>query len=144
MKKRIVRNEKLQEKYYYIQHPSGLTILLYPMSDYSSAYALFGTKLGSIDTVFKSGDDPDFTEVPEGVAHFLEHKLFESEDGDAFTLFAKTGASANAFTSFDRTCYLSVSYTHLDVYKRQVLVCYISKLDHKGSFIEWHRITTIR
>lgn len=106
MKKRIVRNEKLQEKYYYIQHPSGLTILLYPMSDYSSAYALFGTKLGSIDTVFKSGDDPDFTEVPEGVAHFLEHKLFESEDGDAFTLFAKTGASANAFTSFDRTCYL--------------------------------------
>ena len=106
MKKHIVRNEKLNEKYYYVQHPTGLTILLYPMPGYSSAYALFGTRLGSIDTVFRSGDDPEFTEVPEGVAHFLEHKLFESEDGDAFTLFAKTGASANAFTSFDRTCYL--------------------------------------
>jgi predicted Zn-dependent peptidase len=44
--------------------------------------------------------------VPEGIAHFLEHKLFESEDGDAFSRFAKTGANANAYTSFDRTCYL--------------------------------------
>ena len=112
MKKRIVRNEKLQEKYYYVQHPSGLTILLYPMPNYSSAYALFGTRLGSIDTTFKSGNDQQFTVVPEGVAHFLEHKLFESEDGDAFSLFAKTGASANAFTSFDRTCYLFSTTNH--------------------------------
>ncbi|WP_093988669.1 EF-P 5-aminopentanol modification-associated protein YfmH [Massiliimalia timonensis] len=112
MKKRIVRNEKLQEKYYYVQHPSGLTILLYPMPNYSSAYALFGTRLGSIDMTFKSGSDQQFTVVPEGVAHFLEHKLFESEDGDAFSLFAKTGASANAFTSFDRTCYLFSTTNH--------------------------------
>ena len=44
--------------------------------------------------------------VPEGIAHYLEHKLFESEDGDAFERYAKTGASANAFTSFESTCYL--------------------------------------
>ena len=44
--------------------------------------------------------------LPAGVAHFLEHKMFEDEDGDAFAKFAKTGANANAFTSFDRTCYL--------------------------------------
>lgn len=42
----------------------------------------------------------------EGIAHYLEHKLFESEDGDAFSRYAKTGASANAYTSFDSTCYL--------------------------------------
>jgi len=47
------------------------------------------------------------TELPEGTAHFLEHKLFEGEEGeDAFTRFSQTGASANAYTSFDQTCYL--------------------------------------
>lgn len=43
--------------------------------------------------------------MPEGIAHFLEHKLFENEDCDVFDLYAKTGANANAFTSFDKTCY---------------------------------------
>lgn len=106
VKQETIRNEKLKEQYYSFEHESGLKILLYPMKGYSSSYALFGTKLGSIDTVFKTGEDTEYTTVPEGVAHFLEHKLFESEDGDAFTLFAKTGASANAFTSFEKTCYL--------------------------------------
>lgn len=106
VKREIIQNEKLKESYYSFEHESGLKILLYPMKGYSSSYALFGTKLGSIDTVFKTSEDTDYTVVPEGVAHFLEHKLFESEDGDAFSLFAKTGASANAFTSFERTCYL--------------------------------------
>ena len=105
-KESVVKNERLREEFLKIDHPSGLTIYLYPMKGYSSAYALFGTNYGSIDTTFKTQDDPDFVTVPEGIAHFLEHKLFESEDGDAFTLFAATGASANAFTSFDRTCYL--------------------------------------
>ena len=84
---------------------NGLEIYVVERSEYSSAYALFGTKYGSIDTRF-SRDSVNFTEVPEGIAHFLEHKLFESEDGDAFTRYAKTGAYANAYTSFDRTCYL--------------------------------------
>lgn len=106
MTKNEVLNQRLLEKYYRIQHPSGLTILLYPMPGFSSAYALFGTHYGSINTVFKTEKEDEFVTVPEGVAHFLEHKLFESEDGtDAFELFAKTGASANAYTSFDRTCY---------------------------------------
>ncbi len=102
----IVKDEKLNESYIALDHPSGLKVLLYPMKGYSTAYALFGTKYGSIDTCFKTQAEEDFIEIPAGVAHFLEHKLFESEEGDAFTLFAKTGASANAFTSFDKTCYL--------------------------------------
>ncbi len=84
---------------------SGLQIYIVERKDYDSAYALFGTRYGSIDTVF-SRDGENFVSVPEGIAHFLEHKLFESEDGDAFTRYAETGAYANAFTSFDRTCYL--------------------------------------
>ena len=80
--------------------------MLCPMEGYSSAYALFGTKYGSIDTSFKTDKDDDFITVPEGIAHFLEHKLFENEDSDVFELYAKTGASGNAYTSFDKTCYL--------------------------------------
>lgn len=106
MEREVVRSRVLGDQYYRYRHPSGLSILLYPMEGYASAYALFGTHYGSVDTVFKTGQDADFVTVPEGIAHFLEHKLFESEDGDAFELFAKTGASANAFTSFEKTCYL--------------------------------------
>ncbi|MCL2088683.1 MAG: insulinase family protein [Oscillospiraceae bacterium] len=101
-----IENTRINESYRQIKHRSGLTVLLYPMEGYSSAYALFGTKYGSVDRSFKTGKSNDFTIVPDGIAHFLEHKLFENEEGDAFSLFAKTGASANAFTSFDRTCYL--------------------------------------
>ena len=100
-----IRNELLNEKYYDIDHPSGLKILVMPKENYSSTYAIFATKYGSIDTMIQM-DDGTFKEIPEGTAHFLEHKLFESEDLDAFERFAKTGASANAYTSFDRTGYL--------------------------------------
>lgn len=102
----IIKSSRLNEEYTKIPHPSGLTILLCPMRGFSGAHALFATKYGSVDTRFKTGADSDFTDVPPGIAHFLEHKLFESEDGDAFSLYAKTGASANAYTSFDRTAYL--------------------------------------
>ena len=100
-----IKNELLNEKYYDIDHPSGLKILVMPKENYSSSYAIFATKYGSIDTMIQMKDG-SFKEIPEGTAHFLEHKLFESEDLDAFERFAKTGASANAYTSFDRTGYL--------------------------------------
>lgn len=100
-----VRNELINEKYYDIDHPSGLKILVMPKENYSSTYAIFATKYGSIDTMIQMSDG-SFKEIPEGTAHFLEHKLFESEDLDAFERFAKTGASANAYTSFERTGYL--------------------------------------
>lgn len=101
-----IKSDILNEKYYAINHPSGLKIYVLPKENYSSTYAIFGTKYGSIDTRFKRSDSDHWTQVPEGIAHFLEHKLFESEELDAFARFAKTGASANAYTSFDKTCYL--------------------------------------
>lgn len=106
MIKQIIKSDFLNEQYIKIKHQTGLNILLYPMNNYNSSYVLFGTKYGSIDRSFKLNGEKEFTVVPDGIAHFLEHKLFESEDGDAFSLFAKTGASANAYTSFEKTCYL--------------------------------------
>ncbi len=102
----IITSKRLDENYIKINHPSGLTILLCPMQGFSTTYALFATKYGSVDTCFKLEGEEDFLTVPEGIAHFLEHKLFESDKGDAFTRFSKTGASANAYTSFDKTAYL--------------------------------------
>ncbi|MFT9077033.1 EF-P 5-aminopentanol modification-associated protein YfmH [Ethanoligenens sp.] len=99
-----ITNERLGETVLYAKHPTGLDIFIAPKKGYASQYAIFGTRYGSIDNHFHVGDK-DVT-VPEGIAHFLEHKLFESEDGDAFSRYARTGASANAYTSFDRTCYL--------------------------------------
>ena len=109
---KYIENEILGEGYYSIDHKSGLKILVYPKPEYTSTYAVFGTKYGSIDTRFKRSDRESFTEIPAGTAHFLEHKLFESEELDAFQRYAKTGASANAYTSFDRTCYLFTCTGH--------------------------------
>ena len=82
----------------------GLTVKVKPMMDYSGVFAIYGTRFGSVDLDFEL--DGKKVHLPAGVAHFLEHKMFESEEGDAFAKFAKTGASANAYTSFDKTCYL--------------------------------------
>ncbi|MCI8650775.1 MAG: insulinase family protein [Anaerotruncus sp.] len=106
MERRVIRSQRLGEELVCIEHSSGLTMLLCPMQGFSTAYATFTANIGSVDTCFKTQEDTDFVEVPEGVAHFLEHKMFENPEGDAFALYAKTGASANAYTSFDKTCYL--------------------------------------
>ena len=95
----------LGESYREIRHPSGLTIRVLHKDGYKGSFALFATKYGSIDTRIEQPDG-SFRAIPEGTAHFLEHKLFESEELDAFARFAKTGANANAFTSFDMTAYL--------------------------------------
>lgn len=101
-----LKSAVLGEKYYEIDHPSGLKIFVLPKENYKTSYAVIGTKYGSIDNCFKENAAGSFETVPEGIAHFLEHKLFESEELDAFERYAKTGASANAYTSFDKTCYL--------------------------------------
>lgn len=106
METKVYTNEKLGETYSEFVHASGLTVYVFPKK-MSTSYALFATKYGSLENVFKLSTDAEFTTVPAGIAHFLEHKMFENEDGvDTFELFGKTGASANAYTSFDKTAYL--------------------------------------
>lgn len=92
--------------------PSGLTVLIRPMPGYSAVHAIYATKFGAIDRDFKL--DGKEVHLPAGVAHFLEHKMFESEDGDAFAKYAKTGANANAYTGFDRTAYIFTASSKID------------------------------
>ncbi len=100
----IFENKQIGEKYYYKKHKSGLDIYVIP-KNHSTGYAVFGTKFGSIDNHFKVNGEE--VTVPDGIAHFLEHKMFENEDGvDTFKKYAKYGASANAYTSSDITVYL--------------------------------------
>lgn len=84
--------------------PSGVTVYMLPMRGYSSATAQFSVRFGSQDNSF-SVNGGEFVRIPDGTAHYLEHKLFESEEKDAFSMFAQTGASCNAGTSFDYTQY---------------------------------------
>lgn len=128
MQKEIIQSD-IGESYIKAEHSSGLKIFILEKPQYNSCYAIFGTKYGSIDNCFSVNGEE--TEVPEGIAHFLEHKLFESEDGDAFSKYAKTGAYANAFTSFDKTCYLfscsNMFYENLDILLNFVQSPYFTK-----------------
>ncbi len=85
-------------------HESGVRVYMLPMDGYSTAVAQFTAKFGSQDNAF-SLNGSGLHKVPDGTAHYLDHKLFESEEKDAFKLFAQTGASCNAGTSFDYTQY---------------------------------------
>ncbi|MGO2083487.1 EF-P 5-aminopentanol modification-associated protein YfmH [Vagococcus sp.] len=107
-------NETLYKK----RLKNGLEVTLLPKSDYHKTYSIFTTNYGSIDNDFVPLNQEDFTKVPDGVAHFLEHKLFEKEDEDVFQKFGRQGASANAFTSFTRTSYL---FSSTDYVKENLL-----------------------
>ena len=92
---KVYESEKLCEKYYGFTHSSGLRVFVFP-KELRTSYALFATKYGSLENSFKIDTDEKFTTVPAGIAHFLEHKMFENGDGrDTFELFGQTGASAN-------------------------------------------------
>ena len=92
--------------------PSGLTVLCRPMPGYGSAPAMYAPKFGSGMVDFTLDGNP--VHLPAGTAHFLEHKMFETPEGDAFDLYAETGAAANAFTSYDRTCYIFTATRDID------------------------------
>lgn len=99
--------DSLKETLYTGIHSTGLRVYVMPIKGFSKTYAIYGTKFGSINSCFVPLGENDAVTVPDGVAHFLEHKLFEQPDGgNAFDLFSKYGANANAYTTFTNTCYL--------------------------------------
>lgn len=99
--------KKLAETVYTAVHESGLRIVLIKKEGFKKKYATFSTKYGSVNTEFVVPGETQTTKVIDGIAHFLEHKVFEQPDGtNAFNEFSKYGASANAFTSFGVTNYL--------------------------------------
>ena len=99
--------DTLNETVYSATHKSGLRVILIKKEGFKKSYATFSTKYGSINTQFVVPGESEVTKVIDGIAHFLEHKVFEQPDGsNAFNDFSKYGASANAFTSFGVTNYL--------------------------------------
>ncbi len=105
--------DSLHEYLYFGTHHTGLRVYVIPKEGFSKTYAIYGTKFGSINNCFVPLGEKNEITVPDGVAHFLEHKMFEMPDGsNAFDLFSKYGANANAFTSFTNTSYLFSCTSH--------------------------------
>lgn len=121
------KNVKTGEVLYHKKHSSGLNIYIMPRKDYSSSYAIFGTKYGSVDSEFIVPGEDKVTKVPDGIAHYLEHKLFDQPDGtNVFDSFSRFGGNANAFTSFNMTAYLFSSTSNF-IENLKVLMDYVQK-----------------
>ncbi|MDI3310600.1 MAG: pitrilysin family protein [Thermoanaerobacterium sp.] len=99
-------NDLIKEKMYKYEHESGLNVFVMPKKGFIKQYAMFATHYGSNDREFIIPDESEIVHVPDGIAHFLEHKMFEEESGSIFEEFSKNGASANAYTNFTTTAYL--------------------------------------
>ena len=100
-------NDIIKEELYFETLENGLRVYFMPKRGFVKKYAILATDFGSNDLEFVPKGECDRIRVHEGIAHFLEHKMFEQPDGgNAFDLFSKYGASANAFTNFNMTAYL--------------------------------------
>lgn len=105
MRHEVLPNERLGEEIHVARLDNGLPVYVLPKRGYNKKYATFATKFGSIDNRFRTPGAGE-VKVPDGIAHFLEHKLFEQEEGNVFDDFARLGASANAYTTYTSTTYL--------------------------------------
>jgi len=105
--------QQLDETLYYKKLANGLDVYILPKKGFSKTFVTFTTKYGSVDRTFTPIGEKEPITVPDGIAHFLEHKMFEKEEGDVFQKFSERGASANAFTSFTRTAYLFSATDHI-------------------------------
>ena len=109
MNTKEISNKKINEKLFYTETKNGLKIFFMPKKGYTKKHAIFSTDYGSIDNIFIPIKENKPYQVPEGIAHFLEHKLFEEPDSNIFEKFSKMGADVNAFTNFNQTSYLFTS-----------------------------------
>lgn len=97
---------------------NGLNVYMIPNNKINNVYATYTTAYGSYDSEFIPIGQNEYIKVPDGIAHFLEHKMFEQEDGiDPFTFFSKNGADVNAYTSFFGTTYL---FSGVDKFKENL------------------------
>lgn len=110
---KTIEFKQLDETLYYEKLENGLDVYILPKKGFSKTFVTFTTKYGSVDRTFVPIGGTESITVPDGIAHFLEHKMFEKEDGDVFQKFSEFGASANAFTSFTRTAYLFSSTNNI-------------------------------
>ncbi len=104
---KIIENSKVKEKLYVEKLENGLTVMIIPKKGVQKKYVIWGTNYGSNDSKFVVPGETEETEVPKGVAHFLEHKMFEQESGiNSLDTLTALGVEANAYTTNDHTAYL--------------------------------------
>ncbi|MBS4540097.1 insulinase family protein [Clostridium sp. D2Q-11] len=101
-----IKNENLKEESFLHVLENGLKVYFVPKKGFTKKYAVFATNYGSNDNVFVPIGEKDPITVPEGIAHFLEHKLFEEKEGNIFNRFSELGSYVNAYTNFNQTAYL--------------------------------------
>ena len=103
----IIENNKIKEKLYIEKLENGLTVMVIPRKNVRKKYIICGPNFGSIDNKFIIPGNSETTELPDGVAHFLEHKMFEQESGvNSLDTLTALGVNANAYTTNDHTAYL--------------------------------------
>ena len=100
---KLTDHMQINEQVYSGALPNGLSVFVIPKPGFHKKYAFFATDYGGVDRRFKLSDK--WIDTPAGVAHFLEHKMFDTEDGNALELLSANGASPNAYTSTDITAY---------------------------------------
>ena len=103
----IIESSKVKEKVYIEKLENGLTVAVIPKKDICKKYVVWGTEFGSIDNNFKLTKTGQIVKVPDGIAHYLEHKLFEQENGkNSLDVLSSLGVDANAYTTNNHTAYL--------------------------------------
>lgn len=103
----VIENLKVKEKVYIEKLENGLTVMIIPKKGIQKKYMIWGTHYGSNESSFVVPGEQEITTVPNGVAHFLEHKLFEQENGtNSLDVLTALGVEANAYTTNDHTAYL--------------------------------------
>ena len=109
----IIENNKIKEKMYKEKLENGLTVMIIPKKGERKKYIIWGVNFGSVDNKFILGDSEEVTKIPDGIAHYLEHKMFEQRSGvDSLITLSNLGVNANAFTTNNFTAYLYECTNH--------------------------------
>lgn len=119
MEKRIY--QQFNQTVYHQKLDNGMDVTLIPRQGFKKAYGILTTNYGSVDNRFFTKGSTQITKVPDGIAHFLEHKMFEKADHDAFDIFGEQGSDANAFTSYTQTSYQFSGTTNIQKNVRTLL-----------------------
>ena len=128
-------NERYDETYYAETLDNGLKVIIWHKPNFQNSQFLFATPYGALD--FKQKDENgNLVAYPSGIAHFLEHKMFESKKGDVMELFSQLGANVNAFTSYNETVYY-FSTTNKDVEQEvNLLLDFVQELEITEESVE--------
>ena len=131
--KRIV-NEHYQETYYTETLENGLRVILWQKENYERSFFMMATPLGAMD-LQQTDQNGILYSYPAGIAHFLEHKMFEKKDRDVMNEFSSMGANVNAFTSYNETAYYFSTSSDIER-PLNLLLDFVQQLDITEASVE--------